>query len=244
MSEFDKMREVTILVSSSAQLAAVYALLGGASPAAVAPVKNAGTVSAKPDTAADTGVADTQEEPASAGTGPSAQTDASLSDEVDAHGWPWSADMHASTKGKTQEGLWRMKVGVKRPDPKPGFPIGDTGTASTGEESNAPATAPAETASPIEEDDEFAAFRQASEKLEAKDAEAKASIPARKWTDADLGALCNQAAVKLGDPGPVKEIIAEFVPAGEVAHSRNIPDEKRAEFAAAVEAKAGIEFAG
>jgi len=34
------------------------------------------------------------------------------------------------------------------------------------------------------------------------------------------------------------------VPTGEVAHSRNIPDEKRAEFAAAVEAKAGIEFAG
>lgn len=173
-----------------------------------------------------------------------ADSDAMLSDEVDAHGWPWSADMHASTKGKTQEGLWRMKVGVKRPDPKPGFPIGGTGTESAGEESNAPATAPAETASPVEEDDEFAAFRQASEKLEAKDAEAKASIPARKWTDADLGALCNQAAVKLGDPKPVKDIIAEFVPAGEVAHSRNIPDEKRAEFAAAVEAKAGIEFAG
>lgn len=177
---------------------------------------------------------------------PSQASDAADLDDgtVDAHGWPWSPDLHASTKGMTKDGLWRMKVGVTRPDPKPGFPIGDTGTASTGEESNAPATAPAETASPIEEDDEFAAFRQASEKLEAKDAEAKASIPARKWTDADLGALCNQAAVKLGDPGPVKAIIAEFVPAGEVAHSRNIPDEKRAEFAAAVEAKAGIEFAG
>ncbi len=180
-------------------------------------------------------------------TGETVQESASLPDDdgtVDAHGWPWSPDLHASTKGMAKDGLWRMKVGVTRPDPKPGFPIGDTGTASTGEESNAPATAPAPTASPIEEDDEFAAFRQASEKLEAKDAEAKASIPARKWTDADLGALCNQAAVKLGDPKPVKEIIAEFVPAGEVAHSRNIPDEKRAEFAAAVEAKAGIEFAG
>lgn len=246
MSEFDKMREVTILVSSSTQLAAVYALLGGAGPAAAAPLKNAGTVSAKPDTVANMGVADTQDEQVLVGTGQSATIDASPSDDgtVDAHGWPWDPELHASTKGTTKDGLWRMKVGVSRPDPKPGFPIGDTGTASTGEESSPAATAPAETASPIEEDDEFAAFRQASEKLEAKDAEAKASIPARKWTDADLGALCNQAAVKLGDPGPVKAIIAEFVPAGEVAHSRNIPDEKRAEFAAAVEAKAGIEFAG
>lgn len=239
MSEFDKMREVTILVSSSAQLAAVYALLGGASPAAVAVAAPKASTAAAPAPVVEPSQASGAAEASQA-----ADPDAMLSGEVDAHGWPWSADMHASTKGKTQEGLWRMKVGVKRPDPKPGFPIGDTGTASTGEESNAPATAPAPTASPIEEDDEFAAFRQASEKLEAKDAEAKASIPARKWTDADLGALCNQAAVKLGDPKPVKEIIAEFVPAGEVAHSRNIPDEKRAEFAAAVEAKAGIEFAG
>lgn len=184
-------------------------------------------------------------EPSQASGAAEASQAADLDDgTVDAHGWPWSPELHASTKGMTKDGLWRMKVGVTRPDPKPGFPIGGTGTASTGEESNAPATAPAATASPIDEDDEFAAFRQASEKLEAKDAEAKASVPARKWTDADLGALCNQAAVKLGDPKPVKDIIAEFVPAGEVAHSRNIPDEKRAEFAAAVEAKVGIEFAG
>lgn len=167
---------------------------------------------------------------------------------VDAHGWPWSADMHASTKGMTQDGLWRMKVGVKRPDPKPGFPIGDTGTASTGTastgtESSAAATAPTETASPVE-DDEFAAFREAAAKADANDAAAKANVPARKWTDADLGALCNQAALKMGDPQPVKDIIAEFVPAGEVSHSRNVPEEKRAEFAAAVELKAGIEFAG
>lgn len=184
-------------------------------------------------------------EPSQASGAAEASQAADLDDgTVDAHGWPWDPELHASTKGTTKDGLWRMKVGVSRPDPKPGFPIGGTGTASTGEESSPAATAPAETASPIEEDDEFAAFRQASEKLEAKDAEAKASVPARKWTDADLGALCNQAAVKLGDPKPVKDIIAEFVPAGEVAHSRNIPDEKRAEFAAAVEKKAGIEFAG
>jgi hypothetical protein len=42
--------------------------------------------------------------------------------ELDAGGWPWDASLHASTKGKTKDGLWRMKVGVSRPDPKPGFP--------------------------------------------------------------------------------------------------------------------------
>lgn len=216
-------------------------LLGSVSLEAVA---TAAVVKKENTAAAPAPVAEPSQASGAAEASQAADPDAMLSDEVDAHGWPWSPELHASTKGMTKDGLWRMKVGVTRPDPKPGFPIGDIGTASTGEESNAPATAPAATASPIEEDDEFAAFRQASEKLEAKDAEAKASIPARKWTDADLGALCNQAAVKLGDPNPVKAIIAEFVPAGEVAHSRNIPDEKRAEFAAAVEAKAGIEFAG
>lgn len=43
--------------------------------------------------------------------------------ELDADGWPWSADLHAVTKTKTKDGRWRMKVGVKRPDPKPGFPL-------------------------------------------------------------------------------------------------------------------------
>lgn len=46
-----------------------------------------------------------------------------LIDEVDAHGWPWSAELHASSKSKTKNGLWRMKVGVSRPDPKPGRPL-------------------------------------------------------------------------------------------------------------------------
>jgi hypothetical protein len=59
-----------------------------------------------------------------------------------------------------------------------------------------------------------------------------------------LGALCNQAAVKLGDPSPIKEIIAQYVPEGQVAHSRNIPEDKRAEFVKAVEAKAGMNSPG
>ena len=43
--------------------------------------------------------------------------------ELDAHGWPWSADLHSATQSKTSAGLWRMKVGAKRPDAKPGYPL-------------------------------------------------------------------------------------------------------------------------
>lgn len=223
-------------VDALEQLAAIAAALTGAA-GALAP-------KAAVPKASDTVVAPAPvAEPSQASDVAEASQAATDDGTVDAHGWPWSADLHASTKGMTKDGLWRMKVGVSRPDPKPGFPIGATGTASTGAESSAAASAPAETASPVE-DDEFAAFREAAAKADATDAAAKANVPARKWTDADLGALCNQAALKMGDPQPVKDIIATFVPTGEVAHSRNIPDEKRAEFAAVVEAKAGIEFAG
>lgn len=223
-------------VDALEQLAAIAAALTGAA-GALAP-------KAAVPKASDTVVAPAPvAEPSQASDVAEASQAATDDGTVDAHGWPWSADLHASTKGMTKDGLWRMKVGVSRPDPKPGFPIGATGTASTGAESSAAASAPAETASPVE-DDEFAAFREAAAKADATDAAAKANVPARKWTDADLGALCNQAALKMGDPQPVKDIIATFVPTGEVAHSRNIPDEKRAEFAAVVEAKAGIEFVG
>lgn len=43
--------------------------------------------------------------------------------ELDTAGWPWMAVLHARSKGKTKDGLWRMKVGVSRPDPKPGYPL-------------------------------------------------------------------------------------------------------------------------
>lgn len=43
--------------------------------------------------------------------------------EVDAGGWPWSADLHASTKAKTKDGFWRMKVGVPRPVAKTAAPL-------------------------------------------------------------------------------------------------------------------------
>lgn len=229
---------VGIVVTSASQLAAVYAVLAGVSTNAVADrVIGKSQALAAPYTPSE--IVNPPE--------PVEEAPAIDGREVDAHGWPWAADMHASTRTMTKEGLWRMKVGVTRPDPKPGFPIADAGstsTASTGETASSQTEAAAPANAGDSDDDEFAAFRAASEKVEAEDTAAAASIPARKWTDADLGALCNQAAVKLGDPAPVKALIAEYVTPGEVPHSRNIAEDKRADFAAAVEAKAGIEFAG
>jgi hypothetical protein len=173
--------------------------------------------------------------------------------EVDTGGHPWSPDLHASTKNKTKDGYWRMKVGVSRPADKPGFPKSDgaastgaTGTSASGTVSEATGSASNGNAGPAtaDEDDEFAAFRAAADKQSATDSTAAANVPARKWTEADLGALCNQAAVKLGDPDPVRKVIAAFVPEGQVGHSRNVPEDKREEFAQAIEKAAGITFAG
>lgn len=160
--------------------------------------------------------------------------------ETDANGVPFDTALHTGTKKK--DGTWRMKKGAETPS--------STSTASPANGTAAGVTEPAGS-SPIEEpasavasqeEDEFAAFREAAAKVDA--AATPVVVPEREWTDADLGALCNQAAVKLGDPSPVKEQIAKFVPEGEVAHSRNVPADKRAEFAKAIEAAAGIEFAG
>lgn len=241
---------------------AVCALLAGTASAAVSSAPAPGNAPASDVAPQDTGNSSGtdatlgQESPASAGTGETATTDASPSDgAIDAHGHPWSAELHASTMSTTKDGLWRMKVGVSRPDPLPGFPAAngaptpDTGTSSGTEAPSATlpaatnaASAPNDTSG---DDDEFAAFRTAAAASDAGDAAAAAAAPtAREWTDADLGALCNQAAVKLGDPSPVKALIAQHVPEGEVAHSRNIPADKREDFAKAVEAGAGIEFVG
>lgn len=162
--------------------------------------------------------------------------------EVDIDGHPFDAKLHTGTI--TKAGLWRMKAGVSRPEPMPGFPKdAGTGTASSGEEPQAGNTATGANASEDDED-EFAAFRAAADKSEATDKKAAAEVPARKWTDADLGVLCNQAATKLNDPAPVMDMIKGYVPSGEVPKSRNIPADQREAFAQAVEAKFGIEFAG
>jgi hypothetical protein len=230
---------------------AVCALLGGASIAALGSsgARTAAPQADKPaESAAPQAQAGEQQQQQQQG----GDTGSGAAVELDAHGHPWSADLHASTKGKTKDGLWRMKVGVARPAPAPGFPKdaaasgGTTGTTSGGTGSEPGASATGQAAGPAtgEDEDEFAAFRAAAEQSNATDAAAAAAAPARKWTDADLGALCNQAAVKLGDPAPIKAIIASFVPEGQVPHSRNIPDARREEFAQAVEKAAGITFAG
>lgn len=234
---------VPFMILNTSQLAAVHALLGGVSGNAVSVTTKA------PATETGAGTK-TGNEAVQSNASPAEASPPATDGVVDAHGHPWDENLHASTKTQTKEGLWRMKVGVTRPEPLPGFPkeTPATGTSSetasttaTSETATAAASAPTAT---VDEDDEFAAFAAAAAKADAADAAAAASVPARKWTDADLGTLCNQAAVKLGDPTPIKELIGKFVDEGTVAHSRNIPEAKREEFAKAVEAKAGIEFAG
>lgn len=158
--------------------------------------------------------------------------------ELDAHGHPWSAELHAGTKGKTKEDLWRMKPGVNRPDPLPGYPLDDapgktgTGTKDAGKASDVGASAADADA---DEDDEFAEFASSKDDVE---------IPARSWTDADLSKLANQAAQAMGGPAEVKKLIGEYVAEGEIARSSNIPADKREDFAQALEKLADIEFAG
>lgn len=220
---------VGIVVLSAEQLTAVYALLGGASSVAIA--------SAAP------AAAPVRVNSLPAAEGAPAAEEASGEVELDSDGHPWSADLHAGTKGKTREGLWRMKPGVSRPAPVEGFPKADEGNGGTGTKSDGPApaageaapTADAGPATADEEEDEFAAF--------ASDAK-PADVPARSWTDADLSSLCNQAAQALGGPDKVRSAIADFLPEGATNHSRNIPADKREEFAQKLEKVAGIEFAG
>lgn len=221
--------------------------------------------------------------------------------ELDAAGVPWDANKHAGTKAKVKSGLWRMKVGVTRPDGEgenspnyraPGSEAAGSAPADAGSPSSTPATAAPSTPAPpappspaapavdpnrptdpnychdngdgteqwyvngnwdagrhpipsagaaaapaTEEEDEFAAFRNAGA------AAAPAAGAARSWTDADLSALCNQAALKAGDPEKVKGIIGRYVPAGEVNHSRNVPTDKREEFATALETELGFQYA-
>jgi hypothetical protein len=251
VNDTDEMRAIYACLSSPVIVALVLGTVDNLGPALdatalkapVAP-KPVASPAAEPSAAAP---APAGEQSASAAAASPAASDAA---EIDTGGHAWSADLHASTKGKTKDGYWRMKVGVSRPADLPGFPATaaaapspaaspspsatDAGAAGAGD-AGASSAAPA-----VEEDDEFAAFRAA----DAAGSAAATEIPARTWTDADLSKLCNQAAQKLGDPGPVKELIAQHVPEGEVPHSRNIPADQREAFASAVEQKAGIVFAG
>lgn len=70
----------------------------------------------------------------------------------------------------------------------------------------------------------------------AEEASEPAEIPARSWTDADLGALCSRVAGILGGPSQITELRDRYLPAGAtVKHSRDIPQEDREEFASQLE---------
>lgn len=233
----------------TSRFAAVCALLGGASLAAVSagnPGSGASVTPATPSasaTAPSSTPAPVVGSSDHAATSSNATTAASPSDgERDAAGVVWDAEKHASTKGKTNAGLWRMKVGVKRPagEGEDAIPGNGTGTetatpSSIATSSDATATSPAP-ANTVEEDDEFAAYRTAA-----------ASTPTpRNWTDGDLSKLCNQVAAKIGGEriAEVKDVIARFVPDGVQPHSRNIPADQRETFAQEVEKTFDLKYDG
>lgn len=89
-----------------------------------------------------------------------------------------------------------------------------------------PASAPETTGETENDDDEFAAFRDAD----------GAGKPAELISDADLSSACNDAASALGSPNQVKALIAQFVPEGEMVHSRNVPLDKRSDFVEQIKA--------
>jgi hypothetical protein len=145
----------------------------------------------------------------------------------DAAGTLFDPTRHTGTIVKS--GLWRMKTGLSR-----GPGEGEDAIPAAG---NPPPPPPPGAATvPAAEEDEFAQF--------ASQAAAPSAPAARNWTDADLSALCNQAAQKDGNPERVKPLIAKYIPAGQVAHSRNIPAEQRENFAREVEQTIGIQFGG
>ena len=148
--------------------------------------------------------------------------------EIDSAGVSFDEAIHTGTKLK--DGTWRAKKGMKQEAEKLA-----EGTKTEEAKVEEPAK---ETKA---DEDEFAAFRQA---VDESDEAEQAEPEPRKWTEADLSKLCNQAATKLGDPGPIKNVISSFVPEGETPHSRNIPSDQREAFASAVEKAADIEFAG
>ena len=166
-----QLRAVYAVLASPIALAAALAVIeGNASSTAGEKISHTATTGSPVSPTPATSTAETAEE-------------ASGEVELDSDGHPWSADLHAGTKGKTKEGLWRMKPGVNRPDPAPGYPLADAGNGGTGTKSDGPAPDAGDivadaSAGADDEDDEFAEFAAASKN--------DAAPAARNWTDADL----------------------------------------------------------
>lgn len=178
-------------------------------------------------------------------------------DELDAHGHPWSADLHASTKGKTQDGLWRMGRGQTRPDPMPGYPkdfvaaVREAVEAADEQEDAGPVTTPENTpevpvtaeAEIVEEggvDDEFAQFASTDTPEEAA-----TEVPAREWSDADVSNAANWAVNSLGGkPEGVVALRDKYIPAGMVPKTMNIPVDAREAFVTDLEKLVGAGYPG
>lgn len=232
---------ISITITSVEQLRAVYAVL--ANPEIAEEYLIDRSEAARPAEAPEH-----RHEPADYEQVDEPAADDAVKAEVDSAGVPFDPERHTGTKLKS--GLWRMKKGFERPEDEAepeDDARSDTGQSSAGSETPAqenPASdgpgqnAPTD-ASPSDEDDEFAAFRNA-----AAESAAPVQLAAREWSDADLSSLLNQAALKLGGPDEIRNVMGEFVPDGAVVHSRHIPADRREEFAQRIEKLADIEFAG
>lgn len=224
-------RDYVMVPVHVSKLGAVFAMLAGTSPVAVATGNVAAAEShrSEPSPSASTvGTESTNAAPASS------EAPNENAGKTDAAGTVFDPARHTGSIVKS--GLWRMKAGIARGpgegEDSPTYVNPNGGSVST----STPAATP--TPALVEEDDEFAAFRAAA-------TPAATAPAARSWTDADLSKLCNQAAVAKGSPDSVKALIAKYLPAGTAApHSRMIPAETREAFAVEVEAVHGIKYEG
>lgn len=76
-----------------------------------------------PAIAATKGVGGLGSTPATGDTASKTTSTTDAKPDIDSDGHPFDPALHAATKSKTKDGKWRMKVGVKRPAPAPGYPL-------------------------------------------------------------------------------------------------------------------------
>jgi hypothetical protein len=75
-----------------------------------------------PAVSAQSGVGGVGNSPPSGNGTANAATDTETPGDLDSDGHPYNEALHATTKSKTKDGRWRMKVGKTRPAPAPGYP--------------------------------------------------------------------------------------------------------------------------
>lgn len=168
--------------------------------------------------------------------------------DLDANGYPWS-DIYASSKLKTQDGLWRMRKGCVRPPAMEGYP--KTDVVQNVEAVTEPMAEP-EPEQPDEgkksdgatEDDEFAQFRTPAE----PEVVAEPASTIREWSDADVSNAANWAVNQLGGTSEMATKVGAarnaYIPAGMVPKTMNIPVEDREKFVIDLEELVGSKYPG